>query len=176
MKLVLSLILFIGLPLLATSQLKLKNAIVLGQFDKPEDRYAIEVNVTEMFATAGVKSMPSLNLLKQGGDVYVLSNDTLQAIMSAQGYDTYVVVNVRGYDKKFRTSSMSLSFQDVLNMTSIYHLYKEEATNVSFEFSFFRENKVVYREIVKVGNVSNRDAVIKKFRKKLPKVIEKKWK
>jgi hypothetical protein len=176
MKLIFSLLLVVGMPFLSTSQLKLKSAIVLGQFDKPEDRYAVEVNVTELLTEAGIKSMPSLNLLKQGGDVFVLSNDTLQSIMLAQGYDTYMVVNVRGYDKKFRTSSMAISFQDVLNMTSIYHLYKDEATNVSFEFSFFRNNRVVYREIVKIGNVSNRDAVIKKFRKKLPKIIERKWK
>ena len=127
MKFVLSLMLFVGLPFLVTSQLKLKSAIVLGQFDKPEDRYAIEVNVTEMFTTAGIKAMPSLNLLKQGGDVFVLSNDTLQAIMMAQGYDTYVVVNVRGYDKKFRTSSMSLSFQ-VYSQNSNIRIFENQTS------------------------------------------------
>ncbi len=161
-------------PLL--SQFKLQNAIIIGQFDKSEDRYAMEVNLTEMLSNVGIKAMPSLNLLKQGGDAIVLSNDTLQAIMLGQGYDTYMIVNVRGYDKKFKKSSMAMSFRDVLSMTSIYHLYKEEATNVTFEFSFFRQNKVVHREIVKIGNVSSRDSVIKKFRKKIPKVIEKKWK
>jgi len=171
------LILFLALVCLPLfGQFKLQNAIIIGQFDKSEDRYAMEVNMTEMLSDFGIKAMPSLNLLKQGGDAIVLSNDTLQAIMLGQGYDTYMVVNVRGYDKKFKKSSMAVSFRDVLSMTSIYHLYKEEATNVTFEFSFFRHNKVVHREIVKIGNVSSRDSVIKKFRKKIPKIIEKKWK
>jgi hypothetical protein len=171
------LILFLALVYLPLfGQFKLQNAIIIGQFDKSEDRYAMEVNMTEMLSDFGIKAMPSLNLLKQGGDAIVLSNDTLQAIMLGQGYDTYMVVNVRGYDKKFKKSSMAVSFRDVLSMTSIYHLYKEEATNVTFEFSFFRHNKVVHREIVKIGNVSSRDSVIKKFRKKIPKIIEKKWK
>jgi hypothetical protein len=156
--------------------LKLKNVLVIGQFDKPEDRYAIEVNLTELLINAGIKSSPSLNILKQGTSAVNLVNDSIRQIVKSKGFDTYVIVNVRGYDRKFKVSESKITFEDMLNMASLYHLYRDEATSVSFEFTFFRNDTVVYRDILKCGNVSNRDSVIKRFRKKMPKLIEKNWK
>jgi hypothetical protein len=51
---------------ISSQSLKLTNAIVIAQFDKQEDRYALEVSLTEMLAEYNIKAMPSLNLLKQG--------------------------------------------------------------------------------------------------------------
>ncbi len=163
------------LSFLSTSQIKLNGAVVIGQFDKPEDRYSVEVNLTEMLTQAGIKTMPSLNLLKQGADPLILANDTIQKELQKGGYNTFIIVNVRGYDKTFKVSKNVVSLKEVLDMTSIYHLYRDEATSVTLEFSFFREGKLIFRDIVKLGNVSNRDAVVKKFRKKMPKLIAK-WK
>lgn len=84
-------------------------------------------------------------------------------------------MNVRGYDRKFKPSVTKLTLEEALNMASIYHIYRDEATSVSFEFTFFRNNEVVYRDVLRCGNVSNRDSVIKKFRKKLPKQVQKHW-
>lgn len=156
--------------------LRLKNALVIGQFDKPEDRYAIEVNLTELLTNAGIKATPSLNILKQGTSAVNLVNDSIRQVIQAKGFDTYVIVNVRGYDRIFKPSEAKISLEDMLNMASLYHLYRDEATSVSFEFTFFRNDVVVYRNVLKCGNVSNRDSVIKRFRKKMPKLIEKYWK
>ena len=156
--------------------LKLKNALVIGQFDKPEDRYAIEVNLTELLTNAGIKASPSLNILKQGTSAVNLVNDSIRQIIKSKGFDTYVIVNVKGYDRKFKPSEAKISFEDILNMASLYHLYRDEATSVSFEFTFFRNNEVVQRNILKCGNISDRNSVLKRFRKKLPKIIEKSWK
>ncbi len=150
--------------------------MVIGQFDKPEDRYAIEVNLTELLTNAEIKSSPSLNILKQGTSAVNLVNDSIRQIIQSKGFDTYLIVNVRGYDRKFKPSETKISFEDMLNMASLYHLYRDEATSVSFEFTFFRNDVVIYRDILKCGNVSNRDSVIKRFRKKMPKLIEKNWK
>ena len=49
-------------------QLNLTNALVIGQLDKPEDRFSIEINLTELLTSNGVKAMPSLNVLKLGSD------------------------------------------------------------------------------------------------------------
>jgi len=171
--------LFILISLLnffSSQNLNLKNAIVIAQFDKQEDRYVVEVTLTELLAQFNIKSLPSLNLLKQGGDPSVLVDDTIQSNLKTSGYDTYLVVNVRGYDRKFKPSTLKISLAEMLDMTSIYHLYREEATSVSFEFTFFRNNQVVYREILRCGNISDRDAVVKRFKRKLPKIISKKWK
>jgi hypothetical protein len=157
-------------------ELKLKNVLVIGQFDKPEDRYAIEVNLTELLTNMGIKASPSLNILKQGTSAVNLISDSIQQIIKSKGFDTYVVVNVRGYDRIFKPSETKISLEEMLNMASLYHIYRDEATSVSFEFTFFKNGLVIYRDILKCGNVSNRDSVIKRFRKKVPKLIEKSWK
>ena len=156
--------------------LKLKNVLVIGQFDKPEDRYAIEVNLTELLTNTGIKASPSLNILKHGTSAVNLISDSIQQIIKSKGFDTYVVVNVRGYDRIFKPSETKISLEEMLNMASLYHIYRDEATSVSFEFTFFKNGLVIYRDILKCGNVSNRDSVIKRFRKKVPKLIEKSWK
>jgi hypothetical protein len=156
--------------------LKLKNVLVIGQFDKPEDRYAIEVNITELLTNSGIKAIPSLNILKQGTSALNLVSDSIQKIIQSKGFDTYLIVNVRGYDRKFKPSETIISFEEMLNMASLYHIYRDEASSVSFEFTFFRKEGVVKRFILRCGNVSNRDSVIKRFRKNMPKLIEKKWK
>jgi hypothetical protein len=177
MKKILFIILFLGvLPIAFSQGLKLKNALVIGQFDKPEDRYAMEVNVTEILNNAGIKALPSLNILKQGNPASNLVMDSIRNIIKNKGYDTYVIVNVRGYDRKFKPSESKVNFDEMLNRASLYHIYRDEATSVSFEFTFFRNNEVVFRDVLRCGNISNRDTVIKKFRKKLPKLIDKNWK
>ena len=109
-----------------SQSLKLSNAIVIAQFDKAEDRYALEVTITELFTQYKIKAMPSLNLLKQGADASVLVDDTLQRDLRKVGYDTYLVVNVRGYDRTFKPATQKISFAEMLDMTSIYHLYREQ--------------------------------------------------
>ena len=164
------------LPLFGWGQFDLKNAVIIGQFDKPEDRYAIEVNVTEIFNQVGIKTLPLQNIIKQGGSALVLIDDSVQSALKLKGFDTYLIINVRGYDRTFKPSLSIDDFEDALNMTSIYKLYRDESTSVSFEFMFFRNNAVVYRDILKCVNISDRESTIKRFKKKLPKRIKKKWK
>ncbi|TNE75075.1 MAG: hypothetical protein EP333_04955, partial [Bacteroidetes bacterium] len=38
------------------SNFKLKNAVIVGQFDKQEDRYSIEANLVDLFNSMGVKA------------------------------------------------------------------------------------------------------------------------
>lgn len=149
--------------------------LVIGQFDRPDERYAVEVTLTELFSKQGIVAMPSLNILKQGSDPLILASDTLQKLLLKKNISTYLVVNVRGYDRRFKPSEIELSFSEMLGRTSIYHIYREEATSVSLEFTFFRENKVVFRDILKCGNISDRDSVLKRIQKKLPKRMGRKW-
>ncbi len=149
--------------------------LIIGQFDRPDERYAIEVTLTEIFAQNGLEAIPSLNILKQGSDPSILASDTLQNILSKQGITSYLVVNVRGYDRRFKTSEIDVSLSEILGRTSIYHIYREEATSVSLEFTFFKEQKVYFRDILKCGNIAGRDSVLKRIRKKLPKRMSKKW-
>ena len=149
--------------------------LVIGQFDRPDERYAVEVTLTELFSSQGLNAMPSLNILKQGSDPLVLASDTLQKLLLGKNIKTYLVVNVRGYDRRFKPSEIEVSLEEILGRTSIYHIYREEATSVSLEFTFFRENKVVFRDILRCGNISDRDSVLKRIQKKLPKRMSRKW-
>ena len=149
--------------------------LVIGQFDKPDERYAIEVAITDLFTRNGVPSVPSLNVIKQGADPSILALDSIQGKLKQAGIDRIAIVNVRGYDRRFKISDKETSLKEILGRTSIYHIYREEATSVSFEFTFYKENKMVFRDILKCGNISDRDSVIKRIRKKLPKRMAKKW-
>ena len=153
---------------------KLKT-LVIGQFDKPDERYAIEVAITDLFTKHGIPSIPSLNVIKQGSDPSILATDSLQKELKAMQINNIAIVNVRGYDRKFKISDKEGDLKDALERTSIYHIYRDEATSVSFEFTFYKEGSMVFRDILKCSNISDRDSVIKRIRKKLPKRMAKKW-
>ena len=167
---------FIGCLFLSLFQsyaqgIKLTNALIIGQFDKQEDRFAIEVNVTDLFTSFGIKAIPSINILKQGADPLILASDTMINSLKAKGIDTYVLICVKGYDRKFKGSKSEMLLVEGLKQASIYHLYKDDITSITLEFSVFREGKRLYANTLKVGNISNRDDVLKRFRKKAPKFI-----
>ncbi len=158
------------------TQLHLTNALVIGQIDNSEDRYTVEINLTDMLTRNGVKTIPSLNVLKLGSDAIVLATDSMQQKMAAKGIDTYVLVSVRGYDRKFKVSEKQDDFKTALEGASLFDLYRDDIVSISFEFKFFRNGQFVYGEIVKCGNVGDRESVMKKFRSKVEKRIVKKWK
>ncbi len=155
--------------------LKLKNALVIAQLDQEEDRFSIEINLTELLSTAGIKAVPSLNLMKIGNDAVILASDSIQEMARSMGVDTYMLVSVRGYDKKFKPSSCKDDLQQALSVGNLFPMYRDEIVSVSFEFIFYRNGQCVGSDIVKCGNVSDRESVLKKFRKQITKKITNDW-
>jgi hypothetical protein len=155
--------------------LKLKNALVIAQLDQEEDRFSIEINLTELLSTAGIKAVPSLNILKMGNDAVILASDSIQEMARSMGVDTYMLVSVRGYDKKFKPSSCKDDLQQALSVGNLFPMYRDEIVSVSFEFIFYRNGQCVGSDIVKCGNVSDRESVLKKFRKQITKKITNDW-
>ena len=153
----------------------LNNTLVIGQMDTPEDRYSIEITLTEMLARKGVKAVPSLNVLKLGSDARSLATDSIQKIVAEKGVDTYCIVTIRGFDRRYPVSNSADDFATALNQASFFDLYRTDAVSISFQFKFFRDNKCVHSEIVKCGNIGSRETVIKRFRKKVGKRIKKSW-
>ena len=156
-------------------KLNLTNALIIGQLDNAEDRYSLEINLTEMFTSNGVKSIPSLNIMKLGGDAIILASDSVKQLMAAKGIDTYVLVSVRGYDRRFRVSDRRDDLETALSATSLFDLFRADIVSISFEFKFFRDGKYVYGDMIKCGNVSDRETVLKRFRAKAGKRLSKKW-
>ncbi|MDC3252725.1 hypothetical protein OAU25_00560 [Crocinitomicaceae bacterium] len=156
--------------------LNLNNAVIIGQTDTPSDRYSLEVNLTELFASHGVLSLASLNLMKLGSDSQQLASDSVARKAKIKGFDTFVLVSIKGYDKRFKATKQKEDFLSTLGRANIFGIYQQDIVSVSFEFKFFRSGTLVYTEIVKCGNAGSRDKVIKKLRKKVSKRLEKSWK
>jgi len=154
-------------------KLQLTNALVIAQLDNPEDRYTLEINMTELLTSRGVNAKPSLNYMKQGGDSQILASDSVQKIMKEAGIDTYVIITVRGYDKRFKKSERKDNLETTLVEGGIFDLYRPDIVSISFEFKFFRNGEMVYSDIRRLGNISDRSTVIKRFRKKVGKRIYK---
>ncbi len=155
---------------------KLENVVVVGQLDKSEDRFTMEINLTEMLTSNGVKAISSLNVLKEGSSSSQLNNDSIQKVLLDKGFDTYVMVSVRGCDRKFKEAKNHLNFKDELNSGHMFPLYRDDISSVSFEFLFYRNGEIVGYDLIKISGVNSRDTVIKKFRKKIEKRIVSKWK
>lgn len=160
----------------AQDELKLTNALVVSHLDKQEDRFTLEIAVAEVLSQCGVKNMVSLNVLKQGGDPQVLMTDSLTAILKEKGINTYLLVSVRGFDARFSKSSRNITLAEDLSADNLFPIYKEDIVSVTFEFHFYREGKLIYTDLLRIGGASSRDKVLKKFRKKLAKKVSKSWK
>jgi hypothetical protein len=167
--------LILATQLLQAQQIKLTNAVVITQFDKEEDRYAMQALMTDLLKIYQIKALPVMNVLKQGEDPQHLLQDSIQKLLVQKGFDTYLVVNVRGYDRTFKPSEDTQTLAELLETTSIYQIYRDEATSVSFEFSIYRDGKLISREVLRCGNVSDRDSVLKRLRKRLPKKVLPTW-
>mgnify|MGYP005988627401 CR=1 FL=1 len=157
-------------------QIKLKNVLIVAQLDKAEDRFTMEVNISEMMASCGIKTMVSLNALKRGAEVAMLGRDTIREKMLIKGHDTYMLVSVRGYDKRFKPATEHGDLKSALGTGHLFPLYRDGIASVTFDFLFYRNGKFVAQELVKLGGIGSRDDVIKKLRRKLPRRINKKWK
>ncbi len=169
---------FILLSVLSFGQnkrLKLENAIVVGQFDKNDERYTMEAFMTELLSDYKVKTVPSINYVKTGESIDVLLQDSLTTVFLDKGFNTYMVVGVRGYDRIFKPTNFSITMKEKLDQGTLREIYRQGAVSVTFEFSFFRNNELVRIDYFRVSNVADKDAVLKKLRKKLPKYMLANW-
>ena len=156
---------------LKAQQLKLTNAVIIAQFEKEEDRYAMQALFTGILQDQQIKTIPLMNVLKQGEDLQHLMADSIQSLLLQKGFDTYFVVNVRGYDRTFKPSTDAQTLTELLETTSIYQIYRDEANSVSFEFSIYQKNQLISRQVLRCGNVSDRDSVLKRLRKRFVKKV-----
>lgn len=158
------------------SALHLKNALVVSHLDKQEDRFTLEIAVSEALASCGIKNMVSLNVLKQGGDPQVLLSDSISSELKTKGIDTYMLVSVRGFDARYKKSTRNFNLAEDLAAENLFPIYKEDIVSVTFEFHFYRDGKLVYTDLIRVSSAGSREKVLKKLRKKLIKRVNKSWK
>lgn len=156
-------------------KLKLKNCVVIGQFDKPEDRFTIESALTGLFNEYNIKTTPSVNYVRTGESPTVLAGDSLTNLLKEKGFDTYVIVSVRGYDRSFKPSKVKYSFKEKLDQGTLREIYRSAAVAVIFEFAFYRGGEMVAIDQVKCSNISDRESTMKRFIRKTDSRILKVW-
>jgi hypothetical protein len=158
-----------------TAPFQLTNAFIVAQLDRPEEKFSLEINLAELFSEQGVNVFPSLNILKQGQNPTVLASDSVTSILKNKQLDTYVLVSVRGYDRNYRKKSKQTSLIEELSSSHLFPIYRDEIVSLTFEFLFYQNGNQVYSDLLKIKNINNKDSVLKKLHKKLPKLIHK-WK
>lgn len=156
-------------------EINLTNALVIAQQDEQSDRYSLEVAILQLLNSYGVKTKASLNVLKQGGTADVLLTDSLKNKLINEGIDTYMLISVRGYDKRFRPSEKINPLEEEIKAGHLFPLYRESATSVTFAITFYRNDKPIHYELIKTGTVGSKDAVIKKLLKKMERSLRKDW-
>lgn len=156
-------------------EFKLENALVVAQQDKQEDRYSLEVALIQLFNSYDIKTKASLNVIKQGGSPNILLNDSVQKSLKSQGIDTYMLVSVRGFDKRYKTSKKIKPLEDEIDAGHLFPIYRESAASVTFSFTFYKNGKPVHHELIRTGTVGSRDAVLKKLLRKVDRALRKDW-
>lgn len=168
------LIFFPSVSVFSQKKMDLKNAVVVGLFDKKEDRFQMEILLAERLLDAGVKTTLSLNYLKEGIDVSALASDSVQQKIKVAGFDTFVLFSVRGYDKRFKPATERLPLADELALGHLFPVFREEVTNVTFEFKIYKGTKMVGYDAIKVSSPS-KEGMLKRLNKALTKHIKSNW-
>ncbi len=157
------------------NHIQLTNGLLVGQLDRPEEKFSLEINLSEIFSSEKIHIIPSLNLLKQGEIPSVLVSDSISNILKTKNVDTYILVSVRGFDKNFKLSSHFEPLATELASSHLFPLFRDDIISVTFEFTIYRNGQMTANELLKLKNVDSKDKVMKKLRKKLPKMIRR-WK
>lgn len=176
-------LLILGITLLITpltfaqeQPFQLKNVMVIGQQNNISDRYSLEGGLVRLFTQYHIKAMPSLNIIKEGGSPDILMSDSIRANLKEKGIDTYLLVSIRGYDKRFSPSKDAIPFEEAIKENNLFELYRDGVTRVTFSFKFYHNLKLVHQELIRTGSVGSADSVMKKLLKEVSKRIEKDWK
>lgn len=154
---------------------KLDNVLIVSQQDKLEDRYSLEVGLISLFNSYEVKTKASLNVIKQGGSPKILLKDSVQRVLKTDGIDTYMLISVRGYDKRFKPSEDIKSLEEELEAGHLFPIYRESASSVTFSIIFYRNGEPIHYELIRTGAVGSRDAVLKKLMRKIDRRMRRKW-
>jgi len=174
-KLIVLLFLLMTIPIISMAQMRLENVLVVAQQDKLEDRYSMELALTNMMQTFGVTSKSALGVIPQGEFMNVLATEEMQKRVKAMGIDTYMLISVRGYDRSFTPSTNILNMRDELNAGHMFSFWRESANSISFSVTFYRNNQPIHYELIKIKNGKNREATISKMVKAFEKRLQKSW-
>lgn len=156
--------------------LNLENVLVVGQQDKLQDQYTLELAILELMQKNNINAKASLNVIKQGQDPTILASDSIQRKLANQGIDTYMLVSVRGYDKRFNPSSNIQKMDEELRAGHLFKLWRESASTITYTVIFYRNNIPARYDLIRVRAGNSEEKAMKRLSKKIDKLIQKEWK
>ena len=156
--------------------LNLENALVVAMQDKTEDRYTLELGIIELLRKHNILAKSSLNILKNGQDPTILASDSIKGKLSNEGVNTYMLISVRGFNKRFNPSKNIPSLKDELRSGHLFPIWRETASTVTFTIIFYRNAVPVHYELIRVRAGNSRDKMMKRLIKKMERRITKEWK
>lgn len=169
-------LIFFSLTIRSQDQpLNLTNVLVVGQQDKLQDQYTLELAVLELMQENNINAKASLNVIKQGQGPTVLASDSIQRKLVNEGIDTYMLISVRGYDKRFNPSSNVQSMEDELSAGHLFKLWRESASTITFTVIFYRNNIPARYDLIRVRAGNSEDKMMKRLKRKVEKLITKEW-
>ena len=171
-------IIVIGFTVNVHSQedLNLTNVLIIGLQEKVSDRFTLEIALLDVMHENNINAKSSINVLKQGERQAILASDSLQRKLKRDDINTYMLVAVRGYDKRFNPPSRILDLEEELNAGHLFPIWRENASSVTFTISFYRNGFPVHNELIMIRSTGSRDAVMKRLTKKISKRLRKAWK
>lgn len=156
-------------------KLNLKNALIIAQQNDLSDRYSLESALIQLFSSYNVNSKAALNVIKEGGSPDILLSDSVRQKLNEEGIDTYLLVSIRGFDRRYKPAESINSFEKEISVGHLFPLYRESASNVTFNFTFYRDLEPVYYDMIRVRGIGSKNDVIKKLMKKVEKELTKRW-
>ena len=156
--------------------LNLDNALVVAMQDKMEDRYTLELAVIELLRKHNVLAKSSLNILKDGQDPMILASDSIKRNLSNAGVNTYMLISVRGFNKRFNPSQNIPALKDELRSGHLFPIWRETASTVTFTIIFYRNEVPVHYELIRVRAGNSVDKMMKRLVKQMERRLTRSWK
>lgn len=156
-------------------QINLDNVVVVAQQNKTADRYNLELAIMDVLRKYDVNARSGISAVKEGQGPNSLANDSIQKRLNENGFPMFMLVSVRGYDKRFTISSNNTPLNDELRAGHLFAYHREKISSVTFTVSFYRNGQPVHSELIRIKKTKSPEKVLKAFSKRIEKRLKKSW-
>lgn len=158
------------------AQVDLDNVIVVAQQNQTEDRYNLELAVIDFLRSKSINTRSGISITKEGQGPPSLANDSLQNRMEEEGFPMFMLVSVRGYNKRYSISEQQNALNDELKAGNLFAYHREDISSVTFTISFYRNGVPVHAELIRVTKTKSPEKILSTLIKKMERQYKKVWK
>jgi hypothetical protein len=159
----------------AFGQVLLENVVVVAQQNNTADRFNLELAVMDLLRKYEVNARSAISVVKEGQGPNSLANDSIQKRLSGDGFNMFMLISVRGYDKRFSPPSNRFTLNEELLGGHLYAYHREKISSVTFTISFFRNGHPVHSELIRVKKTKSPEKILKSLIKKMERRLKRSW-